>query len=69
MNTFLDRNKNIGDTIDYGQRNNDDIGEEVRLTLEVMERTGTENAFKYIKFAIPPCKCYAIFLFVYRKNS
>lgn len=55
MNTFLDRVKNIGDTIDYGQRNNDDIGEEVRLTLEIMERYGTEDAFKFIKFAIPPC--------------
>mgnify|MGYP003388122448 CR=1 len=56
MNTFLDRVKNIGDTIDYGQRKNDDVGEEVRLTLEIMERYGTEDAFKFIKFAIPPCK-------------
>jgi hypothetical protein len=56
MNTFLDHNKNIGDTIDYGQRNNDDIGEEVRLTLEIMERYGTPDAYKFIKFAIPPCE-------------
>lgn len=28
---FLDRNKNIGDSIDYGQRKSDDVGEEVSL--------------------------------------
>ncbi len=27
---FLNKNKNIGDSIDYGQRKSDDIGEEVR---------------------------------------
>jgi hypothetical protein len=30
MNAFLDQTKNTGDQMDYGQRNNDDIGEEVR---------------------------------------
>ena len=62
MNAFLDHNRNIGDSIDYGQRNNDDIGEEVRQTLETMERHGTEDAFKFIKFAIPPCKRILLFL-------
>ncbi|CAE7551497.1 Pacrg, partial [Symbiodinium microadriaticum] len=54
MNAFLDQAKNTGDQIDYGQRNNDDIGEEVRTTLETMERFGAPDAFKCIKFAIPP---------------
>lgn len=57
MNAFLDHNKNLGDSIDYAQRKNDDVGEEVRLTLEIMERTGSEDAFRFIKFAIPPCEC------------
>lgn len=30
ISMFMDKNKNIGDAIDYGQRNSDDIGEEVR---------------------------------------
>jgi hypothetical protein len=54
MNAFLDVTKNTGDTIDYGQRFSNDIGEEVRITLEAMERTGGPQAYKRIKFAIPP---------------
>ena len=30
---YLDMNRNIGDKIDYGQRRNDDIGEEVNYSL------------------------------------
>lgn len=30
MAAFMDSNRNIGDSIDYGQRKNDDIGEQVR---------------------------------------
>lgn len=53
MAAFLDVNKNIGDSIDYGQRKNDDVGEEIRKTLELMEEFGGPSAFEQIKFAIP----------------
>lgn len=58
MNAFLDQTKNTGDEMDYGQRKNNDIGEEVRLTLEIMEKFGAPNAFRMIKFAIPPYQSY-----------
>lgn len=53
MALFLDRNKNIGDRIDYSQRKNDDIGEAVRTTLEMLEEKGGPDALKQIKFSIP----------------
>lgn len=53
MAAFLDNNKNIGDSIDYGQRKNDDVGEEIRKTLELMEEYGGPSAFEEIKFAVP----------------
>ena len=56
MNAFLEKNKNTGDTMDYGQRKNNDVGEEVRNTLEIMERLGGPDAYRSIKFSIPPCK-------------
>jgi len=49
----LDRNKNIGDAIDYGQRNCNDVGEEIRKVLELMEIHGGPTALKLIKFSIP----------------
>ena len=59
MNAFLEENKNLGDAIDFGQRFQNDVGEQVRNTLEMMERLGGPGAFKSIKFAIPVCKyCY-----------
>lgn len=58
MKVFLDCNKNTGDEMDYGQRNNEDIGESVRNTLELMERLGSDDALKAIKFAIPPYQSY-----------
>jgi hypothetical protein len=54
MNAFLDQTKNTGDGFDYGQRHDNDIGEQVRITLEIMERAGGADAYKFIKFAIPP---------------
>jgi hypothetical protein len=33
MNAFLDQTKNTGDQMDYGQRKNNDIGEEVCYIL------------------------------------
>jgi hypothetical protein len=51
--TFMDLNKNLGDSIDYAQRKNDDIGENVRKTLELLEEKGGRDAYKQIKFSIP----------------
>ena len=53
MAAFMDDNKNIGDSIDYAQRRNNDVGEEIRKTLELMEEFGGPNAFEQIKFSIP----------------
>jgi Parkin co-regulated protein len=38
MMAFMDQNKNIGDRIDYGQRKNDDVGEEVRVHVRLAVR-------------------------------
>jgi hypothetical protein len=51
--TFMDLNTNIGDGIDYSQRHNNDIGENVRKTLELLEEFGGPDAYKAIKFSIP----------------
>lgn len=51
--SFLDMNRNIGDAIDYGQRKDDDVGENVRRTLELLEEKGGPGAFEAIKFSIP----------------
>mmetsp|Transcript_14955 Transcript_14955/g.24927 ORF Transcript_14955/g.24927 Transcript_14955/m.24927 type:complete len:355 (+) Transcript_14955:59-1123(+) len=53
ISMFMACNKNMGDSIDYGQRKLDDIGEEIRKVLELMEEFGGPNALKYIKFSIP----------------
>ena len=50
---FLDMNKNLGDGIDYSQRKNNDVGEQVRKTLELLEERGGPGAYKSIKFSIP----------------
>lgn len=51
--TFMDLNTNIGDGIDYSQRHNNDVGENVRKTLELLEEHGGSDAYKSIKFSIP----------------
>ena len=51
--TFMDLNTNIGDGIDYSQRHNNDIGENVRKTLELLEEHGGPDAYRSIKFSIP----------------
>jgi hypothetical protein len=63
MNAFLEENKNLGDAMDYGQRFHNDVGEQVRNTLEIMERAGGPGAYKSIKFAIPICKYLAFTVF------
>jgi len=50
---FMAEKKNIGDRIDYGQRKGDDIGEEIRKVLELMEENGGPTALRAIQFSIP----------------
>ena len=53
MNLLRHRNKNLGDGIDYAQKNNDNIGDMVQETLELMERHGGEDAYINIKYMVP----------------
>lgn len=45
--------KNIGDSIDYGQRRRMNLGELIDETLEILEKSGGEDAFINIKYMIP----------------
>lgn len=58
MAYFMDNNRNTGDAMDYGQRRNDDLGEQVRRVLELMEEHGGPRALEAIKFSVPLCKCF-----------
>ena len=44
---------NIGDRIDYGQKNKDNIGDLIQETLELFEKHGGEDAYINIKYMIP----------------
>jgi len=50
---FRHFHKNLGDGIDYGQRKRESMGELVAETLELLEKTGGEDAFINIKYMIP----------------
>ena len=45
--------ENIGDKIDYSQKNQDNIGELITETLELMEKHGGEDAYINIKYMVP----------------
>jgi len=53
FNLYRGNNKNLGDGIDYGQRKKENMGELVHETLELLEKTGGEDAFINIKYMIP----------------
>ena len=53
FNIYKSVNKNLGDGIDYGQKEHDCIGELVADTLALFERRGGEDAFINIKYMIP----------------
>lgn len=53
LNLFKNRNKNLGDGVDYGQRKNICLGDLIRETLEVLELKGGEDAFINIKYLVP----------------
>lgn len=49
FNLYKNKNKNLGDGIDYGQRNYDCLGELVADTLALFEQKGGDDAFINIK--------------------
>lgn len=53
FNLYINKNLNIDDQIDYGQRHCDILGDEILSTLHLMERFGGEDAFINIKYLIP----------------
>lgn len=53
FNLFKNSSKNIGDSIDYGQRKRLNLGELIDETLEIFEVHGGEDAFINIKYMIP----------------
>ena len=53
LNIFIRCNDDLGDKIDYGQRHNDNLGDLIQETLELLEENGGEDAFINIKYLIP----------------
>merc|ERR1719440_339026 len=52
-NIFLNKNSNLGDMIDYGQRKRQNLGDLIHETLQILEVHGGEDAFINIKYMIP----------------
>lgn len=50
--SFVCRNKNLGDGIDYGQQQYDCLGELISDTLALFEQRGGEDAFINIKYMV-----------------
>jgi len=50
---FKNKNENMGDLMDYGQRKKNNIGDLIAETLELLETHGGEDAFINIKYMIP----------------
>lgn len=62
FNLYKNKNKNLGDGIDYGQRNYDCLGELIADTLALFEQRGGDDAFINIKYMVPTyesCVSYA----------
>lgn len=53
MNLFKGINKSLGDKIEYSQRMDMNIGDLISEVLQVLEKTGGEDAFINIKYMIP----------------
>jgi len=53
LNIFIRRNANLGDGIDYGQKNGGGLGEMIMDTLEQFELHGGDDAFINIKYLVP----------------
>uniref|UniRef100_T1JIA2 Uncharacterized protein n=1 Tax=Strigamia maritima TaxID=126957 RepID=T1JIA2_STRMM len=50
---FKDRNLNLGDRIEYGQRKRLNVADLMQETLEILEKTGGPHAFINIKYMVP----------------
>lgn len=53
FNLYKNKNKNLGDGIEYDQWKGENIGDMVNHTLELFERYGGPDAFINIKYMIP----------------
>mmetsp|Transcript_44916 Transcript_44916/g.66071 ORF Transcript_44916/g.66071 Transcript_44916/m.66071 type:complete len:301 (-) Transcript_44916:82-984(-) len=53
LNIFKEKNRNLGDGIEYSQKNAENIGDLIDETLEVLEQNGGDDAFINIKYLIP----------------
>jgi len=53
FNLYKNKNKNLGDGIDYGQRQYDCLGELIADTLSLFEQKGGDDAFINIKYMVP----------------
>jgi len=53
LNLFKSQNKILGDAIEYSQRKDMNIGDLIHESLEILEKTGGEDAFINIKYMIP----------------
>ncbi|KAL7539918.1 hypothetical protein ACHAXR_009707 [Thalassiosira sp. AJA248-18] len=53
LNIFIRKNENLGDGIDYGQRNRGNLGGLIMETLEAFETHGGQDAFINIKYFVP----------------
>lgn len=53
LNIFKTQRQNVGDQMDYGQRNHSDMGEIIQETLEMFETTGGPDAYVNLKYMIP----------------
>lgn len=49
---------NCGDRIDYGQNKNNNLGDLIDETLQILERHGGEDAFINIKYMVPTYESY-----------
>ena len=53
FNLYKQKNTNLGDKIQYGQRKGTVLGDLIQQTLEMFETHGGEDAFINIKYMIP----------------
>ncbi|CEG50226.1 Uncharacterized conserved protein [Plasmopara halstedii] len=53
FNLFITKRVNCGDSIDYAQRRQENIGDLILETLNIFERHGGADAFVNIKYMIP----------------
>ena len=61
LNIFINKNDNLGDSFDYGQRKRLNLGELIIQTLEQMEVHGGEDAFINIKYLVPTYQSVVIY--------